>query len=161
MFNIRGGICKTLSNYKAVIRSNSSFRNMSSANDLMPEAPRCPNHPNTTKKAEDQAEAGPIEQSIERKIKKALNPTFFEMRNDSWMHEHHKPMQNAGNRTESHFNMIVISEIFKDYRGLPSRHRLIYKLLEDELQNKGVHALQIKAKTPEEWQRELANKAQN
>jgi len=134
---------------------------MSSANDLMPEAPRCPSHPNVTKKAEDENEVGPIQQGIETKIKQALNPTYFQIRNDSWIHQHHAPMQNAKNRAESHFNMIVISEKFKEYRGLPSRHRLVYKILEDELENKGVHALQIKAKTPEEWAKELARKAGN
>ena len=34
------------------------------------------------------------------------------------------------------------------------RHRVIYGLLNDELQNKGLHALSIKAKTPAELEKQ-------
>ncbi|KIW96650.1 uncharacterized protein Z519_02041 [Cladophialophora bantiana CBS 173.52] len=39
----------------------------------------------------------------------------------------------------------------------PARHRMIYSLLKEELdQPGGIHALQLRTKTPEEVERELA-----
>ncbi len=42
----------------------------------------------------------------------------------------------------------------------PARHRMIYALLKDDLEREGgIHALQLRTKTPEEVQREEARKA--
>lgn len=89
---------------------------------------------------------GPIEQLIIEKVLAALNPTSIKVANDSHKHRHHRPMQEAKNVQELHFRIEVISNLFEG-KNMPARHRLIYKLLEDELQNKGLHALQIVTKT--------------
>lgn len=97
---------------------------------------------------------GPIEELIIEKVS-TLNPTSIKVANDSSKHRHHKSMQEAENVQELHFRLEVISDAFVG-KNMPSRHRLIYKLLEDELQNKGLHALQMVTKTVAE-----AEKAQN
>lgn len=55
----------------------------------------------------------------------------------------------GGPATESHFRLVVVSESFQN-KALLARHRIINKLLEDEL-NTGVHALAMHTFTPEEW----------
>ena len=43
----------------------------------------------------------------------------------------------------------------------PARHRMVYALLKDELERQGgIHALQLRTKTPEEVEREEARNAQ-
>lgn len=91
---------------------------------------------------------GPIEQSMAKKLQTLL-PTFLSIDNDSQKHAHHAGVRGASNVTESHFNIEIHSDNFKG-KNLPLRHRMVYKLLEDELKVKGVHALQLKTKTPEE-----------
>ncbi|KAL1563022.1 hypothetical protein AAHA92_05533 [Salvia divinorum] len=54
----------------------------------------------------------------------------------------------AGSDGETHFNVEVISEGFEG-KSLVKRHRMIYSMLQDELQS-GLHALSIVAKTPSE-----------
>jgi len=40
----------------------------------------------------------------------------------------------------------------------PARHRMVYALLKDEMaQEDGIHALQLKTRTPEEAKRQLAS----
>ncbi|KAI7905296.1 bola-like protein-domain-containing protein [Cokeromyces recurvatus] len=95
---------------------------------------------------------GPIQLSIESKISEALNPTILETINESQLHAHHEPMRGNTNK-ETHFSVTVVSDAFKG-KTLMQRHRLIYGLLDDELQNKGVHALTLKTKTQEEIDRE-------
>lgn len=95
-------------------------------------------------------------------------------------HKHHKPMQ-GNTSTETHFlcvpiDAIVTGDILKkryanaffspsnsiqitspSFAGMnqPARHRAVYKVLADELARQGgVHALQLRTKTPEEVQRE-------
>lgn len=92
---------------------------------------------------------GPIEELIISKITAHLKPSFLKIANDSHKHSHHQPMQEASNVKESHFRLDVVSEEFKG-KNMPARHRLIYLLLDDEFQNKGLHALQMKTKTAEE-----------
>lgn len=92
---------------------------------------------------------GPIEELIIEKITTALNPSYLKIANDSHKHSHHKPMQTASNVRESHFRIEVVSDVFKG-KNMPSRHRVIYQLLDDEFQNKGLHALQMKTRTTEE-----------
>jgi stress-induced morphogen len=53
-----------------------------------------------------------------------------------------------GSNGETHFNVKVVYKEF-DVESLVKRHRLIYNLLQDELQS-GLHALSIVAKTLDE-----------
>lgn len=92
---------------------------------------------------------GPIEELIVKKITTSLKPSFLKVANDSHKHSHHQPMQDASNVKESHFRLEVVSEEFQG-KNMPARHRLIYLLLDDEFQNQGLHALQMKTKTAEE-----------
>ena len=60
--------------------------------------------------------------------------------------------------SETHFNVTVVSKEFENI-ALIQRHRLVNETLADEMNEaKGgtIHALAIKAKTPEQW--EKANK---
>ncbi|KAI8091333.1 bola-like protein-domain-containing protein [Gilbertella persicaria] len=93
-------------------------------------------------------EKGPIQLSIESKITDALHPTILETVNESHLHAHHAAMKGNTNK-ETHFKVTVISDEFKG-KSLMQRHRLIYNLLNDELQNKGLHALTLKTKTQAE-----------
>lgn len=88
---------------------------------------------------------GPIEQLIIEKVS-SLKPTSITVANDSHKHRHHRSMQDAENVQELHFRLEVVSDLFVG-KTMPARHRLIYKLLDDELQNKGLHALQMVTKT--------------
>ncbi|KAI5954257.1 uvi31 [Candida jiufengensis] len=92
---------------------------------------------------------GPIEQSIQQKLTNSFKPSFLEIRNDSHKHAKHAGMQGASNRTESHFYVKMQSEAFNGI-NLPSRHRLVYKVLDDEFKLKGLHALQLKLKGSDE-----------
>lgn len=66
--------------------------------------------------------------------------------------------------TETHFRVIVTSDAFKS-KPQPARHRMVYALLKDDMaKDGGIHALQLKTRTPEEEQnqkeREAAERAQ-
>ena len=51
---------------------------------------------------------------------------------------------------ETHFALNVVSEEFKS-KMQPARHRMVYALLKEELDREGgIHALQLRTKTPEE-----------
>lgn len=47
---------------------------------------------------------------------------------------------------ETHFNVTVVSDNFEGVAIL-ERHRMVNDCLQEELEQKGVHALSIKAKT--------------
>lgn len=96
------------------------------------------------------ATPGPIELSICQKVTDALNPSHLKVANDSKKHAHHEGMVGADNVKESHFRLEIVLDKFQGL-NLPARHRLVYGLLDDEFQNKGLHALQLKTKTPTEW----------
>ena len=58
--------------------------------------------------------------------------------------------------TETHFRLEVVSEKF-DGLGQLKRHRMVNGLLKEELEAVGgVHALQLKTKTPAEMAKETA-----
>lgn len=80
---------------------------------------------------------------IDQLIKNELNPSFLDVDDES--SQHHVP-----EGAETHFKLSVVSEKFNNLNPL-SRHRLINKLLADEL-NSGLHALSLHLFTPEEWQ---------
>lgn len=98
-------------------------------------------------------DGGPITQTIISKIQTSLKPTQFAIYNDSRFHAHHAEQRNSSNKVESHFRLEIVSEAFKG-KTQPARHRLVYGLLAEELSRpNGVHALSLKTKTPEEWEK--------
>jgi BolA protein len=83
-----------------------------------------------------------IQETIQQKLEAAFSPLHLEVINESHMH-------NVPEGAESHFKIVVVSDLFKDER-LVNRHRRVNKLLADELQG-GVHAIALHTQTPEEW----------
>jgi len=57
---------------------------------------------------------------------------------------------------ETHFRLVITSEAFRS-KMQPARHRMVYALLKEELETAGgIHALQLKTRTPEEEERQVA-----
>ncbi|KAL8462120.1 hypothetical protein ACS0TY_033271 [Phlomoides rotata] len=83
---------------------------------------------------------------IKEILEKELSPVELEVEDISYQHAGHSGVK--GSVGETHFNVNVVSQEFEG-KSLVKRHRLIYSLLQDELQN-GLHALSIVAKTPSE-----------
>ena len=104
----------------------------------------------------------PVEDAMRLKITQALSPTHLEVHNDSALHAHHKAMQGSVSK-ETHFRLVITSDAFKS-KMQPARHRMVYTLLKEELEREGgIHALQLKTRTPEEERqvvREQAEKGQ-
>lgn len=54
---------------------------------------------------------------------------------------------------ETHFRVVITSEMFKG-KMQPARHRMVYKLLEEEMKRDGgIHALQLRTRTEAEVER--------
>ena len=53
----------------------------------------------------------------------------------------------------SHFDAVVVSEAF-DGKSMLQEQRMVYAALGDKIHTGELHALSIKAFTPEEWERE-------
>ncbi|KAI4721444.1 hypothetical protein E4T48_02243 [Aureobasidium sp. EXF-10727] len=96
----------------------------------------------------------PMEDAIKQKITQELKPSSLEIFNDSHKHAHHKAMEGVTSR-ETHFRQVdlmvnIVSDAFKS-KMQPARHRMVYTLLKDEMAAEGgIHALQLKTRTPEE-----------
>ena len=78
---------------------------------------------------------------ITKKLNDAFSPEHLEVINESHMH--------SGPNTESHYKVTIVCDDFKD-KMLIARHRLVNKVLEDELSG-GIHALALHTMTTEEW----------
>ncbi|KAF3917740.1 hypothetical protein ABW20_dc0101457 [Dactylellina cionopaga] len=97
----------------------------------------------------------PMEDTIRRKITEALNPRTFEIFNDSHKHAHHEPMRGVTSK-ETHFRLEITSSAF-DGQNQRQRHQIIYGLLKEEMaQEGGIHALQLKTRTPAEEDKQSA-----
>ncbi|GJJ06339.1 hypothetical protein Clacol_000530 [Clathrus columnatus] len=92
---------------------------------------------------------GPVETAMKEKLTALLNPIDITIRNDSWQHRHHPAMRQCQGGGETHFSVDIVSEAFKGKTTM-QRHRMIYSVLSEEMANKGLHALSLKTKTPEE-----------
>ena len=96
-----------------------------------------------------QSTKGPLESSISEKLSAMFKPHHLEIQNDSAKHSHHKAMKDdpdAAATGETHFNVVVVSDSFEGV-ALIERHRMVNDCLKEELEEKGLHALSIKAKT--------------
>ncbi|KKK26149.1 BolA domain protein [Aspergillus ochraceoroseus] len=101
----------------------------------------------------------PVEDLIREKITTAFSPSTLIIRNDSHKHAHHEAMRGAVSK-ETHFHVTITSPSFQS-KLQPARHRMVYALLKEEMSREGgIHALQLRTKTPEEEQREVERQAQ-
>ncbi|ESQ54626.1 hypothetical protein EUTSA_v10027252mg [Eutrema salsugineum] len=86
---------------------------------------------------------------IREKLEKELSPVELEVEDVSYQHAGHAAVRgSAGADGETHFNLRIVSDAFQG-KSLVKRHRMIYGLLQEELQS-GLHALSIVAKTAAE-----------
>lgn len=84
---------------------------------------------------------------IVERLQQGLTSSELEVEDVSYLHAGHAGVRGSTDG-ETHFNVRVISKDFEG-KSLVKRHRLIYDLLQEELQS-GLHALSIDAKTPSE-----------
>lgn len=86
-----------------------------------------------------------VQESMERKLREALDPVRLEIVNQSHLHASHASSPGTG---ESHFNVTVVSPLFEG-KNRVARHKLVYSVLADELAGP-VHALSLVLKAPGE-----------
>ncbi len=83
--------------------------------------------------------------AIEKRLAEAFSPTRLLVKDQSHLHAGH-----AGARDgRGHFDVLVVAETFVG-RSRLQRHRDVYECLSDLLQS-DIHALRIKAYSPEEF----------
>ena len=88
------------------------------------------------------AEKTRIQDIVEAKLRAAFSPQAFELHNESHMH-------NVPQGSESHFKVIIVSEMFAGLR-LVQRQQKVYEVLAAELAG-GIHALSMQTLTAVEW----------
>lgn len=86
-----------------------------------------------------------VEEIIGQKLRAALAPARLSVVNESHQHAGHAGSPGTG---ESHFRVIIVSELFAGKSRL-ERHRLVNQVLAEELKGR-VHALSIDARTEAE-----------
>jgi len=91
-----------------------------------------------------------VEDRIREKLTLAFAPAALEVVNDSDRHAGHAGSPGTG---QSHFSINVVSAAFAG-KSRVERHRMVNDVLAEEL-NGPVHALAIRALTPEECSRPL------
>lgn len=85
-----------------------------------------------------------MQETIEGRLK-PLRLQLFEFRDDSHLHAGH-----AGNRGGGHYAVLAVGEVFEGV-GRLARQRMVKDLLHDLFSDGLIHALSIKAVTPEEY----------
>ena len=86
-----------------------------------------------------------IEQSIVEKLQHSLAPAHLQVINESSGH-------NVPAGSETHFRLMVVSEVFVGLSAVKRQQR-VYGILAEELAGE-VHALTMQTLTPEEWQKD-------
>lgn len=81
---------------------------------------------------------------IERCLRDALQPVDVHIVDDSAAHAGHEGAKSGG----GHFDVTIVAEAFAG-KTLLQRHRLVYEAV-DKLLGMDIHALSIKALTPDE-----------
>lgn len=130
---------KTLEAYMG--SSSSSSSSASASPDAPEEEPEA-----VEQEAKAESVITTVKDSITSKLTERLSPVELEVEDVSHQHAGHAGAPRGS--SETHFNVKVISDAFQGL-SLVKRHRLIYGLLQEELQN-GLHALSLITKTPAE-----------
>lgn len=82
---------------------------------------------------------------IEQTLRQAFAPSHFAIEDDSAKHAGHAGARSGG----GHFNVVIVSDTFRG-KSAVQRHQAVYAALGDAMKTE-IHALAIKALTPEEW----------
>jgi BolA protein len=85
------------------------------------------------------------EARLKEKLMIGLRPTRLDIINESEMHAGHRSSPGTG---ESHFRILIVSEIFAG-KSRVERHRLVNEILEGEV-GKTIHALALSTYAPGE-----------
>ncbi|MGX2039468.1 BolA family protein [Methylocaldum sp. MU1018] len=88
-------------------------------------------------------------EKIRSRLKDALSPVHLDIVDNSLAHAGHSGAMETGG---GHFYATIVSEAFEGKSSV-QRHQLVYRALGDLMQ-KEIHALNIKAFTPLEFQQE-------
>jgi BolA protein len=86
-----------------------------------------------------------MKNTITKKLSEAFAPESLDVVDESHLHEGHAGHRPGG---ETHFRVYIVSQAFEGKSRI-ERHRMIHALLAGELAG-GVHALAIRALTPDE-----------
>ena len=86
------------------------------------------------------------DKQVETQLRAKLDPVELEVQDDSHLHAGH-----AGAKEGRHFSVRIVSAQFKGL-GRVARHRLVYDAVLT-LMVKGIHALAIDARSPDEVKR--------
>jgi len=82
----------------------------------------------------------------------SLKPIHLELKNESAKHAKHIAMQTEIQPSgETHYKLVIVSEAFEGHM-LIARQRKVNDLIKDEFSS-GLHALQMKTLTPEEYKK--------
>lgn len=83
---------------------------------------------------------------------KVLNPVDVVLKNNSAQHANHiEHIGGVAHTGETHYKLKIVSEVFNGLSRI-DRQRKVYDLLSEEFKT-GLHALELKTYTPEEYQR--------
>ena len=83
-----------------------------------------------------------VQNKIDKLLRDNLNVSKLIIRNDSNKH-------NVPPNSESHFNVQIVSDDFKDLSQI-QRHKIVYRALGDLMKHE-IHALSMKTLTIKEW----------
>jgi BolA protein len=83
-------------------------------------------------------------QAIEAMLNEAFAPIKLLVKDQSHLHAGHEGAKSGG----GHFDVTIVSQAFDGCRPL-QRHRMIFSALESMMETE-IHALRIRAKTPDE-----------
>lgn len=81
---------------------------------------------------------------IEQKLQQALAPESLDIVDESHLHAGHAGAKSGG----GHYAVTLVSQKFSGKTPI-QRHRMVYEAL-NEMMQKEIHALNIKASTPDE-----------
>ncbi|NBI13881.1 BolA/IbaG family iron-sulfur metabolism protein [[Haemophilus] felis] len=81
---------------------------------------------------------------LTERLNQEFQPHFILVENESHKHS-------SGLGADSHFKVVLVSDKFEAVSKI-ARHRLVYQLLAEDLQQ-GIHALALHLYTPLEWEK--------
>jgi len=89
---------------------------------------------------------GIIGTAIKGKLTNAFNPSQLEVIDESEKHSHHRGAQEHaadGGSAESHFHVVIVSEVFAGMSRL-AKHRAVLEALSEEIPQ--IHAFSLEAR---------------